>query len=687
MHNAEYINILWKKFNNLGNSIRDAEIYNEPLLYNNNNYLNLLINKKINQTIEVVHVGYLINIVYTYDDISYTIPNINISNYLNYDNKTISIGDKNNGLIRLFYDNHINAGSIMNLNCLNPNYTHLEFVYRLELSRLSQANTNVWWSTKPFGVLLNRFYSRDNNNINLLENTIPRNYDTDPSRNTYKFILEYYADTSANFHSIDFSASKFTNISFYSSPQYWYIDVNTGYIIFDISSDSNVENINDTWDTSNGSPPFFSFIKYNGDFGFNNVTFDGNLEISGSLNLNGKTVSSSGNINVKNTDINIGDYDVNLIFRYGYNRPPIYSQFEYNNDNSGTLNYAIITHDFQPFYNADINNFFKNNYTDSSLSLLPMFFFDLLDSSFVDHERFSDFLKNYYKRNPKRNPNIWTDVQLSYIFNLHRHRHYMTIFINDNITNIKAIGNLDYDLTNENTINTKNNYFYDIITINKENMPPNTDQEIKDVLNDINTMSIFLYDSSFVDLSANVSLLKASSSSSFINIKTIINSIEPSLKSIFLASLIMNNIDISNQIINTYNQYNNRPIMLNLPSDIYFSDNGGIIINLELRSLSQLTDKNNLIYGIYVYDSSGNNKLINFNIINQFHNFNNSIYSNNIHIFFSELNHYWYNETENHIENTIGIDFRLFIGGSDNNNMGKNHIELRRFTISFQTIL
>lgn len=652
------IKLLCKKFNNLGDSNPLKTIATESLKYNDFNFIESLLNQDIPDKI-IVTKSSPFNIE-THLNNERTITRItNISNYLNTNDNSISFLR----LLELFINYKIDIGSYMHLNQLNINYEYLIFHYRLELSILVDSKTFSWWSTDPSNTRLNRFTS---DSINNLKNTIPRNYD--PINNTYSSILEIYKDNINNFNTGDICMNKFTPIAYYvlnnDRLDTWMMDPNTGYIMV-FNDPLNNFTTRNNWNTNTKSPPFFSFISYNGYTGFNNINLLGTTTVSGGLILNNNPLFENGGttpgIITSNVNIFYGTQDINLNFIYNFNtRFPIYANIKYTDNDYGTQTIAITTDKFNFFYNKNIHNYFNDNINNNSLSIL----------------KFREYL-----------------LDITPIDNIQ--------FLTHETSNIEQYGTGKYNLT-------ENEFFQDIKQIFTGSILGHSDGTIGDKFN------VFLWNKDIVDLSLqeDIVLNYNSGQTPNINIKDIINAVAPVMHSFFISNLIKEGFRVNDSSINSileahdlaafydifylYNSINTftAPYMIDLSSNNDFSINGGILINIGLRSLMIDTNKNYLIYGIYIYDFKDdgtpyNNgygfpevELIHFTVNANTVSFLNKFYSDRIYINYEKLNDYWLEKKSRPIGYKFGIDLRIFIGGP----MSNNNIELRNFNISFTKI-
>jgi len=305
----EKINTLWKQYNNLINTKPVGYAANEEIPFKNyvmNNDIfnedvpeNILINNDTSLNI-ILPNNEIIEFIITPNDFSLNdnLLNINILDNLFDQSDNILIGSK--------------------CNFENLGYKHIEFYYKKECYPTIYNTTDqlyTWFIPEPSNGNIT-----DNGTNNLLKNTIPYLYD--PYKNTYKFIL-FFKKTNQQFETINFA----------SSPDFAYLDNKSGFLYFyggtRVNNTVTLVNIRSQND-SNPSPPYMSYIRYNGNVGFNNLNLKGNISIDSSLSIINDNVYSdisNLNYNVLNTQ-QIRQYIENLNISGGS-----------GNSNSGLSNY------------------------------------------------------------------------------------------------------------------------------------------------------------------------------------------------------------------------------------------------------------------------------------------------------------------------------------------------------------
>lgn len=368
----EKINTIWKNSNNLINTKPASFAVNEEIPFRNFVVSSEILNQTIPDNIPVIQ-NTIINVeLPTNNIIQFTITPSDISFV------TISFLD-------YLFDscNNILPGSICNFE--NFGYKHIEFYYKRECYPTIYGTTKqiyTWFIPEPSnGNITN------SNTKNLLKNTIP--YLFDPYNNTYKFKIFYKA-----------SNGSFVIIPLASNPDFAYIDNKSGFLYFygGARTDNNVilDNIRSQNDT-NPSPPYISYIRYNGNTGFDNLNIKGNTIIDGSLSIiNDNSFIDISNLayNILNTQ-QIKQYVENLNISGG------------SNNNSLTLNNILNSNNDASFNNLDISGFLKinekevatKNYIDNSFTFNSLFNelssnFGILENSFVNLD-----LSNIYTTN------------------------------------------------------------------------------------------------------------------------------------------------------------------------------------------------------------------------------------------------------------------------------------------------
>lgn len=676
INNIRATTLLWKQFNYLGNSNTHSDsLFFEELIYKRSCDIQTYYNTKVPKNIEVINLNNdSIDISYTYNNISYPKKLTDVSRFFIVDTSNITVSN----LLNIFNNNDISVGSTMNLFYLNRNYSHLTFNYRLQLHPLDDSNFS-WWATDPSNINLEDFNKSSTTN-NLLEKVIPRLYD--PITLTYNFSLEFYRDNIDNFNT-DICGNNFIPIPYYAVNNdrldTWTIDTTTGYIIFmnDTKPDDGKANLKmittkDNWTTNTASPPFFTFISYDGNIGFNNTKLEGTINISGDLIVNSKNIldtltsgseSENGfNLRSGTSNIHYNPIDYDLIFQNSFNRFPIYSQYVWDSDLSdGTLIYALTTNNFNFFYNANINEYitYLLNKTDVSHVIhLEDFFVNLRESALLQFrlQTLSNYNLNYYnnhyqKLSQQLNGRTFDQTAVnSYSTIIYFKENPLTNkvkFILGSVDSVKAINicGENYNITIRDYWSKEDNKGIQAILDN--NGYSNSDAQY------INEFTInFLSDDQILDYSKND-----------ITIRDILSGIQPLMKSFFLSSNIMQNV-LNNLDDHDYSYYrsNNRPIMICFP----INDTSGIIIDIEFYS-DHLSDSNcDVIYGIDIYDSSGNSELVIMSIIRDAKFIQNSVYSTTLFISNHDLDTKWNSKYSRNItgsKNIFGIDLRIFIAG------------------------
>ena len=264
---TEKVNTLWKTYNNLINTKPSGTSFSETLPFENFVIQNELFNKNIPISFEILN-DISLDIL---DDSNVIVTTINISNSTYPYNLTIEKLDT------IFNDNSINEGLKCNFTLLG--YPYLEYYYKKECypTILNGGNSNkqiyTWFIPDP-----------SNGNIsfpttkNLLKNTIPNKFD--PYNNTYQYRL-YYKNSSNNFQKINFA----------SYPDFAYLDNKSGFLYFYGGQRTGNDVTLTKFEVQSGqdsgkSPPYLSYIRYNGNTGFENLTMNGLINIDGSLNIN-----------------------------------------------------------------------------------------------------------------------------------------------------------------------------------------------------------------------------------------------------------------------------------------------------------------------------------------------------------------------------------------------------------------
>jgi len=339
---TEKVNTLWKTYNNLINTKPSGTSFSETLPFENFVIQNELLNKNIP-----------INFALS-NDISLDIldDSNNIQTTINISSSNFSFLTIEN-LDTIFNSNNINEGLKCNFGVLG--YPYLEYYYKKECypTILNGGNSNnqiyTWFIPDP-----------SNGNIafsttkNLLKNTIPNKFD--PYNNTYQYRL-YYKNSNNNFQKINFA----------SYPDFAYLDNKSGFLYFYggnrngndvILSKFRAQSVSD----SNKSPPYLSYIKYNGNTGFENIIMSGLINIDGSLNINNDLsfIDISENLyNVLNTK-QIKEYINSLNISGG------------SSGSGSTLNQILKSNNDASFNNVDISGVLKGTsgiYNNNQLAL------------------------------------------------------------------------------------------------------------------------------------------------------------------------------------------------------------------------------------------------------------------------------------------------------------------------------
>ena len=309
----EKIDTLWKQYNNLINTKPSSYAANEEIPFKNYVMNNDIFNEDVPENI-LINNDTSLNII---------LPNNEIIEFIITPND-FSLNDNylNINILDNLFDQSDNILIGSKCNFENLGYKHIEFYYKKECYPTIYNTTNqlyTWFIPDPSnGNII------DNGTNNLLKNTIPYLYD--PYKNTYKFIL-FYKKTNQQFETINFA----------SNPDFAYLDNKSGFLYFyggtRVNNNVTLANIRSQND-SNPSPPYMSYIRYNGNVGFNNLNLKGNISIDSSLSIINDNVYSdisNLNYNVLNTQ-QIRQYIENLNISGG-------SGNSNNNSNSGLSNY------------------------------------------------------------------------------------------------------------------------------------------------------------------------------------------------------------------------------------------------------------------------------------------------------------------------------------------------------------
>ncbi len=412
----EKINTLWKISNNLINTKPASFAVNEEIPFRNFVVSSEILNQTIPDNIPVIQ-NTTINI---------KLPTNNTIQI------TITPSDTSFVTIPFLDDlfdscNNILSGSICNFE--NFGYEYIEFFYKRECYPTIYGTTTqiyTWFIPDPSnGNITN------SNTKNLLKNTIP--YLFDPYNNTYKFNIFYKA-----------SNGTFVTIPLASNPDFAYIDNKSGFLYFygGTRTDNNVilDNIRSQND-SNPSPPYISYIRYNGNIGFDNLNLTGNTIIDGSLSIiNDNSFSDISNLayNILNTQ-QIKQYVENLNISGGSN----------NNSNTNFSNKYI-------FDVSDITT------TNTSLQDLSALFFNTITPS----KNNSNILINInvtlfcsYALEERINVELWRDLSMltqskdiGYVIATGGSNipYYLT-YLDENINNTQKKYYLKYQMENNNS--------------------------------------------------------------------------------------------------------------------------------------------------------------------------------------------------------------------------------------------
>lgn len=288
----EKINTLWKQYNNLINTKPAAYAANEEIPFKNYVINNDIFNEDVPE-----------NILITLDtSLNIILPNNEIIEFIITPND-FSLNDNylNINILDNLFDQYDNILIGSKCNFENLGYKHIEFYYKKECYPTIYNTTNqlyTWFIPEPSNGNIS-----NNETSNLLKNTIASLYD--PYYNTYKYELFYKLGTS------------FISINFASNPDFAYLDNKSGFLYFyggtRTGNNVTLANIRSQNDL-NPSPPYMSYIRYNGNVGFNNLNLKGNISIDSSLSIINDNVYSdisNLNYNVLNTQ-QIRQYIENL---------------------------------------------------------------------------------------------------------------------------------------------------------------------------------------------------------------------------------------------------------------------------------------------------------------------------------------------------------------------------------------
>ena len=265
--NDEKVNLLWRKYNNISDTLRGTAFNQQDYAYYENVFANSILNKNIPTTLTRTQ---------TWE--TYTETSISVSKLDTY-----------------CKDTNKSPGFRVRLDQLNSEYSHLEFVFRKQLAPATDSNSlQSWTAVNPLGGDIN------NGAENMLRNTIPFSYDKG-TENTYNYLLFFSQGAP---YTYDWDDGKWNTDTMMTASSYWILDNESGFLFFMGGHDNGPNDITldyytNTWINNSKSPPFFSYIRYVGDTGFNNLEMSGNIVIDGSLNINGNLNISDG-INISN---------------------------------------------------------------------------------------------------------------------------------------------------------------------------------------------------------------------------------------------------------------------------------------------------------------------------------------------------------------------------------------------------
>tara|TARA_B110001450_G_scaffold247768_1_gene263197 strand:- start:480 stop:1847 length:1368 start_codon:yes stop_codon:yes gene_type:complete len=338
----EKINTLWKQYNNLINTKPSSYASGEEVPFNNYIINNDIFNEDVPENI-FINNDTILNIILPNNE---TVEFIITPNDFSLNSNYLSIKILDN----LFdQSDNILIGSKCNFE--NLGYKHIEFYYKKECYPTIYNSTDqlyTWFIPEPSNGSIS-----SNETNNLLKNTIAYLYD--PYNNTYKYQLFYKLGTS------------FYTINFATNPDFAYLDNKSGFLYFyggtRIGNNVTLANIRSQRD-SNPSPPYMSYIRYNGNLGFNNLSLTGNVTIDSSLSIINDDVFSdisNLNYNVLNTQ-QIRQYVENLNILGGSGNSNSLSNYE-NKVIFDLSNILTETSDIQ-----DLSAIFFNTITPSSIT-------------------------------------------------------------------------------------------------------------------------------------------------------------------------------------------------------------------------------------------------------------------------------------------------------------------------------
>ena len=354
----EKLNTLWKTYNSVVNVNPASYFSAESVPFNNQIINSEILNQNIPQ-----------NLSFTKDvSLNVILPNNQTIEFL----ITNSIGDISYLTVKYLdslFDACDNILSGSKCNFENLGYKYIEYYYKRECYPTIYNTTNqiyTWFIPDPSNGNISNSGTK-----NLLKNTIPYLYD--PYNNTYKFRLFYK------------NSSIFSEINFASNPDFAYLDNKSGFLYFygGLRNGNNVtlDNIRSQSNSDpNKSPPYLSYIRYNGNTGFENLTMNGLINIDGSLNINNEFsfIDISENLyNVLNTK-QIKEYINSLNISGG------------SGGGGGlTLDQILKTNNDASFNNVDISGFLKINQQDVAIK-------NYIDNSFTQISLFNELSSNFY---------------------------------------------------------------------------------------------------------------------------------------------------------------------------------------------------------------------------------------------------------------------------------------------------
>jgi hypothetical protein len=292
---SEQLLTLWKKNNNLINSQPYQFSNQEKMFYNKNLFSNSILNKNIPNSI--------INPTYNSSDFSILVTNLDGTT------TTISFLRSQQYITIETLETAFSSYNILpGAKCLIPGYNYLEFYYQYECYPTSTTTNNpqdyynTWFIPNIINSTDFEMLKTNTSQINLLQNTIPRLYDSLISRLTYNYKI-YISDSNG----ITYNQDEFSSFPFFA-----YILEETGILQF-FGGDRDQNSVELNYITGNkkiknedGFRPRLSYIRYVGPTGFDNLEMSGNIVVDGSLNINGNLNISGGNIFIDGNQVNSG---------------------------------------------------------------------------------------------------------------------------------------------------------------------------------------------------------------------------------------------------------------------------------------------------------------------------------------------------------------------------------------------